>query len=741
MSPGRPHLPSRPCPACGKAVDPLRAPEVLLLDEGFRFLCSAECRVEFRAGKRAQVRDENSFDEARQEPPREQATAWIPGSDDPPPRSSHGDLLAPTTAPEPALPFDARQIQIAGFSAALAGLLFAILPGPLVIDLLSLFFSLVAAAAGYLARTVVPHEGGGAVRIVGPLGVGIAGLAALLARISDPTAWVGLAGTAIAAGAIVLRSWLDARAWAPVDAALNRLLAPLPETVRAPLESTHHPLEMRTSWVDTTRIRTSEEVVAVEGEVVAVDGVVRNGEAWAYLHAGTETRVRRSVGDPLMAGARIVEGSVKLVATRVGEDRALARTKRFGDAEGPTASRVARLAGRLASIGTMAVLVGAVFALGFAEGDTLARRIAAAAAVLLAAPLLSIRRAVVPSLAAAIAGGQRGTIFHTGATLEAAGRCQVAAFCAHGTLTEGHPEVLEVHSVDGTSPEVMIALAAGAEAVADTHPIARAILRCAEARGIAREHVRRAAWIPGRGITALGPQGEPLVIGNRQLLLAEGVSVAVADAEAARAEAVGHTAVFLGIGGRVRGVFVLQDAERIGARAAVQRVFDLGIEAVLLSGDHRGTVESIARTIGLSHVKAELLPSERGLEVRRLAETAGRVAVIGRPGNDDDALAAADVPILMAAAGGPVPDRGVAIAGEDVRDAAEALFIARAARTETLRILLAGVAGGGALVTLAAFGFLSPAVAAVLSVGVDAYVLPSGIRLLRRIALRIPARG
>ncbi|MEQ9077809.1 MAG: HAD family hydrolase, partial [Sandaracinaceae bacterium] len=167
---------------------------------------------------------------------------------------------------------------------------------------------------------------------------------------------------------------------------------------------------------------------------------------------------------------------------------------------------------------------------------------------------------------------------------------------------------------------------------------------------------------------------------------------------------------------------------------------DLGIEVVLISGDHRGTVEALAKPLDITHVKAELLPDEQGAEVRRLRETGGVVAVVGRP-TDHAALEAADVPVLLGAAGLPESDRSIALTSDDVRDASAALWLAAAARRAAWRGTLAAALGGGFLVLLAALGVAGPAFAAVLALGVDAYALPSAARLLRRIELRLPARG
>ncbi|MDH5493224.1 MAG: HAD-IC family P-type ATPase, partial [Myxococcales bacterium] len=366
----------------------------------------------------------------------------------------------------------------------------------------------------------------------------------------------------------------------------------------------------------------------------------------------------------------------------------------------------------------------------------------AAAAVLLGAPLLAARRsAQAPLVSAAAAAVERGMIFEDAATLELAGRSSVAVFCTRGTVTRGRPEIVEVTALGDEDPARLIGLAAAAETCDRTHPIANAICRHAESKGIRLPAVRRALQVPGRGLTALGPKGEELVIGNRRLLLDEGVSVALADTEAAHAELRGHSVVFVGIGGRVRGILALQDDVRAGARAAVQRVFDLHIEVVLISGDHRATAEAVAQALDISHLKADLLPEERAAEVRRLREGGHTVAAIGRAIHDDSTLGQADVPIVLGAAGAPAGERGIALTSLDVRDGTGALWIAHAARSAAWRGLSLVLASGATLMTLAAIGLIGPGIAAALTLALDAFTLPAGNRLLRRIQLRIPVRG
>jgi P-type E1-E2 ATPase len=361
----------------------------------------------------------------------------------------------------------------------------------------------------------------------------------------------------------------------------------------------------------------------------------------------------------------------------------------------------------------------------------------------MATPLLALRRAAQwPLQGAAAAAAERGILFQSGAVLDLAGRVSVVVMAPHRTLTEGKPELLDLltfgqDDAHDENARELLALAAGAELSAGEHPIGRAVVRYAEKRGIVPSEMRRAKAVPGRGLTGTGPDGQDIVIGSRRLLLDEGVSVATADAYAARAEASGRTAVFMAVSGRVRAVFALQDHLRPGARAAVQRLFDLGLEVVLVTGDQRGPVEQLAAGFDIAHIKCELLPEERAHEVRSLREAGGPVAVIGFPADDAAALGVADVAIALGAAGGGNGDNAIALLGEDLRDAAAALWIARAARASMLGALRISSAAFIVLTSAAIGGLISVGLSALLALLVDAHGIQAGARLLRRVALRL----
>ncbi|MBW2162550.1 MAG: cation-translocating P-type ATPase [Deltaproteobacteria bacterium] len=201
-----------------------------------------------------------------------------------------------------------------------------------------------------------------------------------------------------------------------------------------------------------------------------------------------------------------------------------------------------------------------------------------------------------------------------------------------GALTAGEPIVQQAHPIGGKELDSVLALAAAAERAADDHPVARAIQRYADEHGHAAAAVRKERVHAGLGVTAVTSHGVPVVVGRRQLLLDEGISVATADSDATHIESEGLTPIFIAIDGRLEALVAILDPVHVGARDAVQRITDLPCDVVILSGDDRRTVERIAAQLGAPRVKAPLLPHERVTEVRALRETGGITATIGRGG-------------------------------------------------------------------------------------------------------------
>jgi P-type E1-E2 ATPase len=462
-------------------------------------------------------------------------------------------------------------------------------------------------------------------------------------------------------------------------------------------------------------LRPGETILVEPGEVVPVDVTLLAGDVEVLPWVGATTTVRRREGDAVVAGAKVVSGKLKGVCTWTGYDRAYARVlldpRRRADVLAQVSAASRLLVERWAVV---AAFIGAVSAVLSRRTPLEVAMIACAVHAALSSPILASISATHVAWGILL-GLRRGIVYKSADAWDRAGRVGVAMFCARGTLLLGEPELAELESPNGKlEPNEVLSLVAGAER-SEEHPIAAALVRAARARGARPDGVRNATYHAGLGITAVSSSGEELCVGNRTLMLEQRISVAAAEGRIAELESLGRTVILVALGSRLVGLCALQDGLRPGARAAVQHLLDAQIEPVLLAGDARETCEAIGRSLDIDHIRPEVLPAERGAEVRRLIEAGMSVAVLGHAGVDEGALGAADVAVALRAAGSSPGEFGVALASDDVRDGALALALAHRTRNEArLGLGLAVVpalVGAGAI----AFGLLPPAFAPIAS--------------------------
>jgi cation transport ATPase len=547
--------------------------------------------------------------------------------------------------------------------------------------------------------------------VAGPATLAVAAaLWSQLARDPRSAGIAAMAGLCCAAGIVVERLVQGARVG--LEDARSRIVAALDVGCRAVQGD-------ETMTLRSSEVRPGEQVIVDAGEVVGVDAIVVGGEARVtpWLHASTE--VIRREGDPIVAGARVVSSRLRLTTTWSGRERAwvklLSAPATRIDVAAPTAralrlgvERVAPAAGMVAGI--------VAYAANAPPVEILALMAAMAAAAAKAIPsfvALHFGRAQIEALAS-------GIVYKDARAFERAAATDVAVLCARGTVLLGEPEIVAIESiattgraadgVDAAEMAAVLSLAAGAE-TASAHPFAAAVLRAARSRGIRPDHVRNATARAGLGVTALTSSGERLVVGGRAIMLEEKIGVAVADARVTELEAQGRSVLLVAVGDRVVGLIALQDGLRAGARAAVQRLLDARIEPVLMSGEARDTCETIGHALDIDHVRPEILPGDRGPEVRALAEGGSVVSVIGHPASDDAALGAADVAVAMGAAGATPGEWAVALASDDVRHAADALAIPRATRARVWLTVAIGSAPSLCAVLTIALGIAPLAVA------------------------------
>lgn len=414
---------------------------------------------------------------------------------------------------------------------------------------------------------------------------------------------------------------------------------------------------------------------------------------------------------PLDVGLEQLGGDERL-------SRSVERLRRAPRGRIADATRIARIL-VLVAVGLVAALAALAIVMHRSDPSAAIRTIAA---IFLALPLLAppsiTERAI---LEGAIAALRRGIHFTSPLAFERLGQSSHAVFQLHGTLTERKPELVGVHALDGEDPRAMLKAAGIAQSATPTHPLAAATREACSKEKISLGAARRVRAIPGQGILAIDARGEEIIIGNRSLLLEEGVSIAVAESIAEAVEARGDTAIFVATGQRVRGVLAFHYELREGAQEAIAALAELDVDATIVSGDHRASAAELARQLGVRHLRAEIGGNARAAELRRIQESASPIVIVEHREASSSLIAASDGGALSILIGASVHDDEAAILleGSSPMSAAEAWERARRVRRNGLRAgLLVALVGIPNLI-LAAFFDLPPFAAAIVALGVE----------------------
>lgn len=738
------------CPGCGKTLDALRAGHVAILDGRFQYFCDASCKTAFLSGRAGGSQDlvataeppparsgERAVASRERVPEPAEALAGDesaglappPGAAAPPPApAQQADEPPPVTLRSPATNEDAAPVPAPAAQAARPAREAPLVEGAAARGLGQRWTAIAGAMAG-VAAPCLALLGVGVGARAGLAGVAALALAARAAvRERHPADSSPLLRVVPVVAALAAGTWGiavgDARAPAAVSfAALAAASALVVELVmdraREGLRNAHQSIakaldvEVRlvrgseTLVVSAAEARPGEQVVVDAGQTVGVDGVVVAGEATVVPFLGSPMETTKSEGDAIVAGARVVSGKLRINTTWSGADRAWMKLVSSPAMRVDVTSPLVRFSRLLLERGAIVAAALCAVAAWIGSVGWIEVAIVASAAVV----------AVSGGSVAAIVGlaharGQlealgHGVVYKDPAAFDRAGHAEIAVLCSRGTVLMGEPEIVALEPMGTLDEARLLALAAGAE-TASTHPLAAAILRAARIRNVRPDNVRSAVVHAGLGLTALTSAGERLVVGSRALLLQEKVSVAVADGRVSELEAQGRSVLLVAVGGRLAGLIALQDGLRPGARAAVQRLHDARIEPVLLSGEARDTCETIGRALDVDHIRPEVLPADRGAEVKALREGGRVVAVLGHPAGDDGALGAADVSIAMSAAGAAPGEWGIVLASDDVRDGAFALSVAHDTRRKACAALVAGLVPGAVAVLAIAFGIAPP---------------------------------
>ena len=494
---------------------------------------------------------------------------------------------------------------------------------------------------------------------------------------------------------------------------LNNLIKLTPQTGRVLLKDGE-------KIVPASEIQSGMKLRVLAGETIPVDGKIISGTTSVdqSIMTGESLPVDKTEGDEVFCGTMNCYGSVDMVATNVGEDSSLQKMIRLlKEAENKKAP-MQRIADKWATwlvpvAIAIAVIAGVVtyFVIGNENNAALIRAVTVLVVFCPCALVLATPTAVMAGIGQAT---KYGVLIKSGEAMESMGKTNCIAFDKTGTLTFGKPSVSNVIAFGGISEGELLAKTAAIESRSE-HPLGKAIVAYAKEHGIALPEVENFSMLAGKGVSGI-IDGETYVCGSRRYLEECGVAFDDESDEALDEMRREGKAVIL-VAGRRRllGAIGLSDTMRPEAGETVRKLKTLGYEVVLLTGDHSETAQYFAEQVGITNIKAELLPQDKVTAVEELQKQGHRVCMIGDGVNDAPALKTANIGISMSAAGSDIATEaaGVALIGDDIEKLPYLCILARATlKTIKFSIALSMTINFVAII-LSSLGLLTPITGAI----------------------------
>jgi len=477
-------------------------------------------------------------------------------------------------------------------------------------------------------------------------------------------------------------------------------------------------------------VRGDDVVLVRPGERIGVDGKVLAGSSSVDQGpiTGESIPADKAPGDEVFAGTINLYGALEIAVERLGEDTTLERIIHLVEQAEEARAPTQRLADRYATwfVPVVLLIAGATW--------LITRDVTRSVAVLVVACPCALVLATPTAIAAGVGRlVRRGVLVKGGAVLERLGRLRAVVFDKTGTLTEARLRVAEVVPAPGRDPADVLRLGAAVERHSE-HPIGQLIVARAAEAGIELPPAIGFTAHPGMGASAtLG--GFTARVGNARFLEEAGVAVpAELAAGAGRLRQAGCTVVLVAAGDSAVGAVAIEDTPRPGAREAIDRLRELGVERIaMLTGDNAAAAASVARHLGIEDVRSELLPGDKVSAVRAIQRDFEPVAMVGDGINDAPSLVSADVGVAMAEIGTDVAidSAGLVLLGDRLGGLPDAVAVGRQALRIIWQNILGFALGFNALaVVAAASGFISPVVAAVLHQVSSLVVCLNSLRLL-----------
>jgi len=475
---------------------------------------------------------------------------------------------------------------------------------------------------------------------------------------------------------VVLGKWLEARTKGKTSDAIKKLMGLQAKTARVIRDGI-------TQDIPVEAVIHGDHVLVRPGEKIPVDGTIVTGSSAVdeSMITGESLPVEKQVDDTVIGGTINKTGSFEFVATRVGNETALAQIIRLIEEAQGSKAPIQNLADRISAkfvpivIGLAIVTFVVWF---FVLGADLSFALMAFTAVIVIACPCALGLATPTALMVGTGkGAEHGILIKGGEPLEAACSITTVVFDKTGTLTKGKPAVTDVVPTAELVADEVLTIAASLEKLSE-HPLAEAIYTYAQEAGRTLVEVQQFQAIPGHGVQGV-IVGQKYFFGNRKLITERvGLSLESMHPRIMRLEEQGKTAMILADATQVLGIVAVADTVKDTSRTAIARLLKLGIEVYMITGDNQRTAAAIAHQVGITNVLAEVLPEHKASQVKMLQDAGKKVAMVGDGINDAPALAQANLGIAMGSGTDVAMETGgIILMKNDLTDVVTALQLSR----------------------------------------------------------------
>jgi len=438
---------------------------------------------------------------------------------------------------------------------------------------------------------------------------------------------------------------LEARAKGQTSDAIKKLMGLQPKTARVIRDGKEMDIPVE-------EVLVGDLITVRPGEKIPVDGILQSGKSAVdeSMITGESIPVKKSPGSEVIGATINKTGSFKFKATKVGKDTALAQIiKLVQDAQGSKAP-IQRLADVISGYFVPIVISIAIatFVIWFNFGPFPSLTFALlnfVAVMIIACPCALGLATPTAVMVGTGKGAENGILIKGGESLETAHKLDTIVFDKTGTLTKGEPEVTDIIAVNGVSEEDILKYAACAEKNSE-HPLAEAIIKRAEEKEIKLLDPEQFNAIEGHGIEA-SINGKEILLGNAKLMRDRQIEIENLETKAEDLAQDGKTPIYISLSGKAAGLIGVADTLKESSVHAVNKLRNMGLKVVMLTGDNRKTAEAIARKAGIDDVLPEVLPEDKVHEIKKLQSGGRRVAMVGDGINDAPALAQADIGIAI----------------------------------------------------------------------------------------------